>query len=219
MRFASAPSWRRYSLSLVWGPWRLDRQARPAFLVIQGVTILAVALWAVRWWVQRPFRSLLAPGLLGSPGISFVRGAALPVGGHRVRSGTKQLTRSIGVRGAVFCHTQQSKPQRVGHDRCHDPGGSPGFSIAFLAVVQFFRHTPLIWGVAKPAQYIARGSGTFFNPNNFSAYLEMIIPLALAYTIMSRFGATIKVLLAYAALVMMAGVWFRSHAAESWPWL
>ncbi len=81
-----------------------------------------------------------------------------------------------------------------------------GFSIAFLAVVQFFRHTPLIWGVAKPAQYIARGSGTFFNPNNFSAYLEMIIPLALAYTIMSRFGATIKVLLAYAALVMMAGV-------------
>ena len=81
-----------------------------------------------------------------------------------------------------------------------------GFGLAFLGVVQFVKHDPKIWGAARPEQYIARGSGTFFNPNNFAGYLEMIVPVALAYTIMSRLGDTIKVLLAYAVLAMLAGI-------------
>jgi O-antigen ligase len=81
-----------------------------------------------------------------------------------------------------------------------------GFGLAFLGVVQFVKHSPTLWGAARPAQYIGRGSGTFYNPNNFAGYLEMIVPLALAYAIMSRFGPTIKVLLAYAVLAMLAGI-------------
>ena len=81
-----------------------------------------------------------------------------------------------------------------------------GFVVAFLGVVQFVKHDPTIWGAPRPAMYLARGSGTFLNPNNFAGYLEMIVPLALGYTIMSRFGPTIKVLLAYSVLAMLAGI-------------
>jgi hypothetical protein len=73
-------------------------------------------------------------------------------------------------------------------------------------VVQFFKHSPTIWGTPRPAIYLSRGSGTFFNPNNFAGYLEMIVPLALAFTIASRFSPTIKVLLAYSVVAMLAGI-------------
>ncbi len=81
-----------------------------------------------------------------------------------------------------------------------------GFCVATLGVVQFIKHDTTIWGVPRPQEYVARGGGTFYNPNNFAGYLEMIAPLALAYTIMSRFGATIKVLMAYTVLAMLAGI-------------
>ena len=60
--------------------------------------------------------------------------------------------------------------------------------------------------MVKPAGYAVRGSGTYVNPNNFAGFTEMVLPLALAYTVMGRFSATVKVLLGYSALVMMAGV-------------
>lgn len=44
------------------------------------------------------------------------------------------------------------------------------------------------------------------NPNHLAGFLGMAVPLALAYTVVSRFSATIKVVLAYAAVVMLAGV-------------
>ena len=63
-----------------------------------------------------------------------------------------------------------------------------------------------MWAVFKPAGYALRGSGTYVNPNNFAGFAEMVLPLALAYTVMGRLSATVKVLLGYSALVMMAGV-------------
>jgi tetratricopeptide (TPR) repeat protein len=60
--------------------------------------------------------------------------------------------------------------------------------------------------VLKPADYAVRGSGTYVNPDHFAGLTEMVLPLALAYTVMGRFSATVKVLLGYSALVMMAGV-------------
>jgi O-antigen ligase len=81
-----------------------------------------------------------------------------------------------------------------------------GFILAFVGVAQFVKHYPTLLGVTRPAQYLARASGTFVNPNNFAAYLEMIVPIALASVMMGRFSPTVKVLLAYCAFAMLAGI-------------
>jgi hypothetical protein len=46
---------------LAWGPLAFGGMDPPSFLVIQGATVAALALWIVRFWVQRPFRLLWPP--------------------------------------------------------------------------------------------------------------------------------------------------------------
>jgi hypothetical protein len=81
-----------------------------------------------------------------------------------------------------------------------------GVGESFFAFYQFMTHADKVWAVFKPAVYALRGSGTYVNPNNFAGFAEMVLPLALAYTVMGRLSATVKVLLGYSALVLMAGV-------------
>jgi O-antigen ligase len=77
-------------------------------------------------------------------------------------------------------------------------------AIAFYAIYQFGTNSNRVWALLKP--YAHRGSGTFISPNNLSGFLEMILPLGLAYTITSRMKALPKVFTGYASLVMIGGL-------------
>ena len=57
-----------------------------------------------------------------------------------------------------------------------------------------------------PRAYIDRASGTYINPNHLAGFLEMLIPLAIAYTVVGRSKPLVKVFLGYAALVMIAAL-------------
>jgi len=46
---------------LAWGPLAFGGMDATAFLVFQGETALALALWMVRFWVQRPLRLVWPP--------------------------------------------------------------------------------------------------------------------------------------------------------------
>jgi O-antigen ligase len=189
---------------LVWSPLAFGSTGPVGFLVIQCVTILALGLWAVRWWVQRPFRLFWPPVCWGVLAFLFY---ALP----RCQVvdlpyvGREQLMHVI-VYAALFFIVLHNLNGKDSATIVAMTLIIMGFCLSFLAVVQFVRHPATIWGLHKPAQYISRGGATFINPNNFAGYLEMIIPLALAYAITSRFGAVAKVLLGYAVLAMVAGV-------------
>jgi len=80
------------------------------------------------------------------------------------------------------------------------------FAQSIFAVFQFITHSDRIWTMIKPENYIARGSGTFINPNNFSGFLEMILPLGLAYTLIGRYGHVAKVVFGYFSLAIVVGI-------------
>jgi O-antigen ligase len=189
---------------LVWAPLAFGSTGPAAFLVIQAVTILAIVLWAVRWWFQRPFRlfwhpvcwAVLAFLLYAVPRCQLVEIQYV---------GREQLTHIV-VYVALFFVILNNLNSKESANIVSMTLITVGFVVAFIGVVQFFKHNPTIWGEPRPQLYLARGSGTFLNPNNFAGYLEMIVPLALAYTIASRFSPTIKVLLAYSVLAMLAGI-------------
>jgi O-antigen ligase len=189
---------------LVWAPLAFGSTGPGAFLVIQGVTALSVALWAARWWAQRPFRLFWPPvcwGVLAFLLYAIARCQLVDV----EYIGRDQLTHMI-VYVALFFVVLHNVNGKESASIIVIALIFVGFCVATLGVVQFIKHDTTLWGVPRPAQYMPRGSGTFYNPNNFAGYLEMIAPLALAYTIMSRFGATIKVLMGYTVLAMLAGI-------------
>jgi hypothetical protein len=81
-----------------------------------------------------------------------------------------------------------------------------GTLISVYALYQFLTGSNQVLGFAKPPAVHGRGSGTFICPNHLAGYLEMLIPVALAILILSRGGALTRILAAYAALMMAAGL-------------
>ncbi len=81
-----------------------------------------------------------------------------------------------------------------------------GMILASYALIQYITHSDKVWHITKPAQYMGRGSGSYICPNHLAGFLEMVLPLGLAYLFAGRLNTTFKVFLGYACLVIMAGI-------------
>jgi O-antigen ligase len=71
------------------------------------------------------------------------------------------------------------------------------------ALAQFFHHSERVWNLTSP--YPGRASGTFINPDHFLGFLELVLPLPLAFLMAGRVGVVTRVLLAYAVLSILGG--------------
>lgn len=75
---------------------------------------------------------------------------------------------------------------------------------ASYAVGQFCHHSNLVWNLSAP--YPGRGTGTFINPDHFAGFLELVLPLTLAFVLVGRISAIARILLTYATLTIAAGL-------------
>jgi O-antigen ligase len=189
---------------LAWGPLAFGGMSPSSFLVIQGLTAAALALWIVRFWVQHPFRLLWPPMCWAA--LAFLLYAVARCRLVEVEYVGRQQLVHVLVYGALFFVALNNLNRKNSANYVSLTLIAVGFVLALFAIYQFATHYPLIWGVHRLDQYMGRGSGTFINPNHLAGFLGLTIPLALAYTVMSRFSATVKVLLAYSAVTMLAGV-------------
>ncbi len=55
-------------------------------------------------------------------------------------------------------------------------------------------------------EYLKRGSGTFICPNHLAGFLEMLLPLGLAFAMTGRVRPVPRILLGYASLVILGGI-------------
>jgi O-antigen ligase len=76
--------------------------------------------------------------------------------------------------------------------------------ISSYAVAQLLTHSNHVWNLISP--YPGRASGTYISPNNLAGFLEMLLPLAVAYLLAGRMNAVLRILLGYAVLIMAAGL-------------
>lgn len=76
----------------------------------------------------------------------------------------------------------------------------------FLACGQFFGESRNVLGYLRPEQYGFRGSGPFFNPNHFAAFVAMLFFPAVAMLFLGRFTLVPRMFLAYAAAMLAIGI-------------
>lgn len=172
------------------------------FLIAQWLTFASAVLWLIRLWVDPKPRLLLPPMCWAVA--AFMAYAIVRYCTADIEYVARQEVIKIVVYGLLFfivvnnLHRQDST-QIISFSLVVLAAG-----LSFYAMYQYAADSDRVWHLTKP--YKNRGSGTYISPNHLGGFLEMVLPLCLAYTIMGRFKPLTKIMLAYAALVILAGV-------------
>jgi O-antigen ligase len=181
---------------LVFGPLAMGAVDAWAFLVVQGLTIGVMVLWAARLWCSRK------PQLLWPPICWVVLAFMIYAVVRYLTADIEYVARlemiQVVMYGFLFYAIvnnlyRQEFSQVI---TCTLVFLAAGISI--YAAYQYLRHTNRVWSYTSP--YTGRSSGTYFSPNDFAGFLEMILPLAVAYILAGRIKPVTRILLGYATL-------------------
>jgi O-antigen ligase len=188
---------------LVFGPLATGAVRTLEFLVIQGLTIGVMVLWVARLWLRPRPQFIMPP--LGWAVLAFAVYAVVRYFGAEIEHVARlELIRVLVYAFLFFAiinnlHRQESV-NLVGYTMLF-----VGMGIAFYAGYQFFSGNSHVWHFENDA-YKGRGTGTYINANHLAGFLELLLPLGIAYTIVGRMKPVVRILIGYAALVIAAGI-------------
>ena len=187
---------------LVIGPLATGAVRTPDFLVIQGLTMGVMLLWGVRLWLNPGLRLLWPP-------ICWAAAAfAIYAVVRYLTADIEYVARMEMVRVLVYTFLFLAILNNLHRQEFT---GLIVYTLVFLAmgisfyaIYQFLTGSDKVWTFIKP--YPHRGSGTYISPNNLAGFLEMILPLGLAWMLVSRAKPVMKVFLGYASFMILAGI-------------
>ena len=187
---------------LILGPLAFGAVDPVPFVAIEGLTVGALLLWAARFWINPRLRLLWPPAcwaVLAFTGYTIVRYFTSEI--EYVARG--ELIHVLVYASLFFsilnnAHRQDATQVIVCALVCL------AMAISGYALYQYLSGTTRVWHLYN--SYPHRGTGTYINPNHLGGFLELVLPLALGFTLVSRFKAVPRILLGYAALVILAGI-------------
>ena len=187
---------------LALGPVALGAAPTAPFLVIQALTALIVLLWIARLWLS-PRPQLLWPPICWTV-IAFVAYAIIRYFTADIEYVARKELLRILIYGFLFfiILNYLHRQERVQFSTLTLAGLA--MLISWYAIYQFLTDSDRVWWFISP--YKHRGSGTYFCPNHLGGFLEMLLPLALTFTLASRLKPVMRVFVGYAALVILAGI-------------
>jgi O-antigen ligase len=187
---------------LVFGPLAIGATRALPFLIIQGLTLGVMLLWGARFWLSSRPQLLWPPicwAVVAFTGYAIVRYCT---------SDIEYLARQELIRILVYAclffailnnlHRQESV-QIISCTLIF-----LAMAISGYAIYQFLAHSHRVWYIEVRHDFGA--SGTYILRNHLGGFLEMLLPLGLAYTLTSRLKPVTKVFLGYASLVILAGI-------------
>jgi len=188
---------------LVFGPLATGAVRTLEFLIVQGLTLGVLLLWGVRIAVNSRTQFLWPPICWAV--VAFVAYAI----GRYLTCDIEYVGRQELIRILVYAFLFLAILNNL-HGQ--EETQIISFTLVFLAmaisgyaIYQYLTKSPYVWH-----QYVdytpGRASGTYISPNHLAGFLEMLLPLALTYTLVGRSKPLMKVFLGYAALVMVAGL-------------
>lgn len=187
---------------LVFAPLAMGAVGTMEFLVVQALTIAVMFLWVLRILFTANLRFFWPPLCWAVLAFSFYAIA------RYLTADIEYVARLEMIQTLMYAFlffaivnnlTSRGSTQVISFTMVF-----LGAGISCLAVWQFMTHSNRVWNFISP--YPGRASGTYISPNNFSCFLEMVLPLALAYFLAGRIKPLTRVFFAYAALAMGAGL-------------
>jgi O-antigen ligase len=187
---------------LVFAPLAFGAVDAWAFLVVQGLTIGVMLMWALRLWINPK------PKLLWPPICWIVLAFTIYAIARYLTADIEYVARQEMIQVLMYAFLffaivnnlyRQEYSQVI------------SFTLIFLAMgiscfaaYQFLTHSNHVWNEISP--YAGRASGTFISPNNLAGFLEMILPVAVAYVLAGRIKPVTRIIIGYSALVIAAGI-------------
>ena len=189
---------------LIFSPLATGAVRPQDFLVVQWLALATLLVWTIRFSVNPKHRLLWPP--ICWPILLFMGYAVGRCATADIEYVARQEMIKVLLYGFLFfailnnLHRQETTGV-VGATLIFI-----GMAIAFYALIQFLTDSNKVWNFVRPESYAKRGSGTFICPNNMAGYLEMLLPLGMAYTLTGRFTHLQKVFIGYAALMIFTGI-------------
>ena len=187
---------------LVLGPLATGAVRPLEFLIIQGLTLGVLGLWGARFWLD-PRSRLLWPPICWA-----VAAFTLYAIGRYLTADIEYVARQelihILVYAFLFLAVLNNLYRQESIQIISCTLVFLAMAISFYAIYQFLTHSTRVWNYSVGASPGA--SGTYISHNHLGGFLEMLLPLGLAYTLTSRLKPLVKVFLGYASLVILAGI-------------
>lgn len=187
---------------LLLGPLAMGAVDTPAFLIIQGMTLGIMLLWGSRFWLSA------RPQLLWPPICWAVTAFTLYAIARYFTSDIEYVARQelirVVVYACLFFAVLNNLHRRDSVQLFTFALVTVAMLISAYAIWQFLTGSTRVWNMETP--YKHQGTGTYISPNHLGGFLEMLLPLALAYALASRLGPLGKVLVGYAALMIVTGI-------------
>ena len=187
---------------LVFAPLAMGAVDAWAFLIVQGLTMGVMLLWALRIWIS-PKPQLLLPPICWVVLAFTIYAVARHLTADIEYVARQEMIQVLICAFLFFVIVNNLYRQEFSQ--------VISFTLIFLAMgiscfaaYQFLAHSNRVWNFTSP--YLGRASGTFISPNNLAGFLEMILPLAVAYVLAGRIKPVTRILLGYSALVIAAGI-------------
>lgn len=189
---------------LMFGPLALGGTHANFFAVMAGLGVMALLLWLVRLWAAP------APKLFWPP-LAWAVAAFLLYAVLRYHAATVEYTaRGELLRVALYAVVFFVVANNL--NRSHSANWVVGAMLAVAAfaamygIYQALTKSSLVWNFVRWEGYLGRGSGTYICPNHLAGWLELTLPLGLAYLLAGRLNHLARILVGYAVLVMLAGL-------------
>ncbi|MEY2428659.1 MAG: hypothetical protein QOJ40_1544, partial [Verrucomicrobiota bacterium] len=187
---------------LVFGPLAMGAVDAPAFLIIQGMTLGIMLLWGARFWLNaRP--QLLWPPICWAVA-AFTLYAVVRYFTSDIEYVARQELIRVLVYACLFFAVLNNLHRRNSVQLFTFALVSLAMLISAYAIWQFLTGSTRVWNMDTP--YKHQGTGTYISPNHLGGFLEMLLPLGLAYALASRLPPLGKVFVGYAALMIVTGI-------------
>lgn len=197
--------------ALVYSPLAMGIVRPLEFVTLLGFMVCILALWTVRFWLRSSSRFLWPPICWWVVG--FVAYAALRYSTADIEYIARLELTKIFIYGLLFFVVLDNLNKQEWTQYTAFALVFLAMALAFLSVYQSLADAKHIWTFTKPLAYRGRGSGTYICPNHLAGFLEMALPLGLAYIVMGRLNHLLKIFLGYACLVIVAGLLFTFSRA------
>jgi O-antigen ligase len=187
---------------LVFGPLAYGAVDTLPFLIIQGLAAAVLVLWVVRLWVSP------RPQFLWPPICWVVLAFSVYAIGRYFTADIEYVARQELIRVLVYSFLFFAILNNLHRQELTQITVLTlvilAMAISGYAIYQYLANSDRVWFAIKP--YPHRGSGTYICPNHLGGFLEMLVPLGLAFALASRLNHVAKILVGYASLVILAGI-------------